>query len=78
MSAPAIYVGKESYTCLEIVKGHAYSGIKVTSFSFLNLIPYLLLVVLLVFEYLKYTLTIFDNRITRICMSVNPHLFAQT
>ena len=70
MSAPAIYVGKESYTCLEVVNGYAYSGIKVTGFSFLNLIPYILLAVLLVFEYLKYTITIFDNRITRICMTV--------
>ena len=70
MSAPAIYVGNKSYTCLEIVKGYAYSGIKVTSFSFLNLIPYLLLVVLLVFEYLKYAIDKLNNRITRICMSV--------
>lgn len=70
MSAPAIHVGNETYTCLDIVKGYAYSGTKVTGFSFLNLIPYLLLVVLLVFEYLKYTIAIFDNRATRICMSV--------
>lgn len=70
MSAPAIYIGKQSYTCLEIVTGYAYFGTKVTGFSFLNLIPYVLLVILLAFEYLKYIFDIFNNRTTRICMTI--------
>lgn len=71
MSAPAIKLGeKTTYTCLEIVKGYAYRGINVTGFSFPNLIPYLLLIILLVFEFLKYAIDKLNNRITRICMSV--------
>ncbi len=72
MSAPGVKILDKTHTCLELVGGYQMDApkIKVTTFSFLNLIPYLLLVILLVFEYLKYIFSIFDNRATRICMSV--------
>ena len=70
MSAPAMYIRNESYTCLQMISGYTYWNMRLADFSFLNLIPYILLVILLVFEYLKYTIKIFDNRVTRICMSV--------
>ncbi len=72
MSAPAVNIYNNSHSCLEIINGYQMDApkIKATSFSFLNLIPYLILAVVLTFEYLKYAVSIFDNRITRICMSV--------
>lgn len=72
MSAPGFTTGNDSYTCLELVNGFKLlkNSKNVAGFSFLNLIPYLLLVIVLVFEYLKYAVNIFNNRTTRICMSV--------
>lgn len=70
MSAPGIKIGNNTHSCLELVNGYKFGSTKMTGFSFLNLLPYIILVILLVFEYLKYVVNIFNNRTTRIVMTI--------
>lgn len=70
MSAPAIHVADKTYSALEMVTGYKFGNTKMYGFSFVNLIPYILLGIILVFEYLKYIVSIFNNRTTRIIMTV--------
>lgn len=70
MSAPAIHVSDKTYTALEMISGYSLNKTKMYGFSFVNLIPYIILGIILIFEYLKYIINIFNNRTTRIIMTI--------
>lgn len=74
LSSPALNWYDKSFSAMDVIGGFSNgtgSNLKIVAeFSFLNLLPYLLLAICLIGVFLKYAFNIFDNKITRIIIIV--------